>query len=485
MSFVDPVYLLFLPLVVLVARALQGHHRAQNAFLLLASFVFYGWIHPWLVTLLLGVSALNYATALGVAADREAQGTGGRWVAVSMLGSLGTLCFFKYFNFFEEPFRAAATAVGFDASTLQIFLPIGLSFYTFHAMSYTIDVWRGHFAARRDLLDYLLFVAFFPQLVAGPIHRGSQLYPQVEQPRTITFDGVASGLGLALFGAFKKVVLADTMAPYVNVIYADDDPSFAMIWAAALGFTIQALADFSGYTDMARGSARMLGFELVENFNHPYLAAKPSEFWNRWHMSFSTWLRDYVYMPASFSPWIRRWLSVPGVDMSSPFWTTTRALTLTMLVSGLWHGSTWNYVLWGMYYAVIGTVWQDIEQRIPRKTRKSRDWRPLLVPVMFLHTLVGMMIFREPSVARLLTHFTTNPFGGTADQWVIAGGMFMVCLFGAVPMTLALLWEQQVAPRLKGSAWALPVRTTAWTTAVVLLVVFYRSTVNDFVYFQF
>ncbi|HMV69111.1 MAG TPA: MBOAT family O-acyltransferase [Myxococcota bacterium] len=485
MSFVDPVYLLFLPVVVGAAWLLQGHHRLQNGALLLASLVFYGWIHPWLVLLLLGVSSLNYATALAVHAERERGGTGGRWLALSMIGSLGTLCFFKYFDFFEGPFSAAVSAVGLDPGTLRVFLPVGLSFYTFHAMSYTIDVWRGHFEARRDLLDYLLFVTFFPQLVAGPIHRGSQLYPQVERPRTIDLAGVTSGFSLAMFGAFKKVVLADTMAPYVNVIYAHDAPSAPMIWAAALGFTIQALADFSGYTDMARGSARMLGFELVENFNHPYLAAKPSEFWNRWHMSFSTWLRDYVYMPASFSPWVRRWLSVPGVDMSAPFWTTTRALTLTMLVSGLWHGSTWNYVLWGAYYAVIGTVWQEIEQRIPRKVRKQRDWRPLLVPLMFAHTVVGMMIFREPSAARLLSHFTSDPLGGTADQWIIAGGMLMMCLYGAVPLVLALLWEQRVAPRLQDSPWRLPLQTTAWATVAVLLLVFYRSTGNDFVYFQF
>lgn len=487
MSFVDSTFVMFFLAVFALYWALGASRRAQNALLLVASFVFYGWVHPWMMGLLFGSAMLNFICGMKIGDERAAGGTGNGWLWVSLVGNLGTLGFFKYFHFFEAQTVTALQAMGFDAhlTTLQIFLPLGLSFYTFHAMAYTIDIWRDQFPARRDPIDFLLFIAFFPQLVAGPIARAHQLLVQVEEPRTFKADQVMSGLSLTLFGAFKKVVIADTMAPYVNIVYASEDPSWGMIWAAALGFTIQVLADFTGYTDMARGCARMLGIELVENFNHPYMAASPSDFWNRWHMSFSTWLRDYVYMPASFSPWVRRWITIPGTGEWSPFWHTTRSLTITMLISGIWHGSTWNYVLWGLYYAVIGTVWTAAQQRIPRKVRKQRDWRPVLVPLMFLHTLVGMMIFREPDVGRLVTHFLRNPFAATEDQWIVTGGLLMICAYGAVPLVLAMLWEFYVTPRLKDSPWQLPVRTTGWAIAAVLLITFFRPTGNDFVYFQF
>lgn len=487
MSFVDPVYVVFLAVVFSVNWALAGHLRAQNLWLLLASLTFYGWIHPWMVGLLLGSALLDYVAALGITRDQAAGGTGGRWMALSAIGNVGALAGFKYFNFFEAAFVAALQKVGFDAhpTTMQVFLPIGLSFYTFQTMAYTIDVWRKQLTARNNLVDFLVFVALFPQLVAGPVERASNLLAQVEAPRRFNLDQVTSGLSLALFGAFKKVVIADTMAPYVNILYQAESPSWTMIWAACLGFSIQVLADFSGYTDMARGSARMLGFELMENFRHPYLASSPMDFWTRWHISFSTWLRDYVYLPSCFSPWVDRWIRLPFVGELSPFWVTARALLITMFLSGLWHGSTWNYIVWGLYYAVIGTVWAGIYERIPRKTRKQRDWRPILVPVMFVHTLVGMQIFREPDLARLWSHLTTSPFTGTADQHIVAVGMLAMCAAGAAPLLLALAWEQRVAPKLAASPLRLPVQTTAWAVCAVLLVTFYRSTNNDFVYFQF
>jgi alginate O-acetyltransferase complex protein AlgI len=192
-----------------------------------------------------------------------------------------------------------------------------------------------------------------------------------------------------------------------------------------------------------------------------------------------------VYTPAVFSEWVRRRITIPGSGDWSPFWQTTRALTITMFLSGLWHGSTANYIVWGLYFALIGTIWVAVQQLLPRSFRRRRNWDPILVPVMFAHTLVGMMIFREPSVARLLSHFGRNPLGGTPDQWVIVGGMVIICLGGAIPLVLALLFEQHVLPRIEESPWFLPVQTTAWSVAAVALLTFHRSAVNDFVYFQF
>ncbi len=340
-------------------------------------------------------------------------------------------------------------------------------------------------AVRRNLVDFLLFTCFFPQLVAGPVERASNLLAQVERPRSFDQERFFSGISLLLWGGFKKIVIADTMAHYVDLVYAQSEPSWSLIWAAALGFTIQVLADFSGYTDMARGIARLFGFELMENFRHPYLAQSPMEFWQRWHISFSTWLRDYVYLPASFSPWVRRYLTIPGTGEWSPFWHTARALTLTMLASGLWHGSTWNYVLWGLYYAVLGTVWAWVQQKIPRKVRKSRDWCPVLVPLFFCFTLLGMMIFREPDVGRLVQHLTANPFGGSPEQWELTWALLSICGLGAAPLLLGLLFEQVLRQRLLASPWRIPVRSIGWTVAILGILVFFRESAGDFVYFQF
>ncbi len=484
MSFVDTTFVGFFALVFVTYWALASQRRMQNALLFGASICFYAWVHWWMALLLLGSALLDYGCARAIVAHRD---HGGRWMALSVAGNVGTLVFFKYGGWFTPEITAAITAMGlpFDTTTLQILLPVGLSFYTFQTMAYTIDVWREQLEVRTDLLDYLVFVCFFPQLVAGPVERASNLLPQFEEPRTFSSQVVGSGFGLALFGAFKKVVIADTLAPYVNAIYAVPEPSSAMIWAGALGFTVQVLADFSGYTDMARGIARMLGIELMENFDHPYLAASPMDFWRRWHISFSTWLRDYVYMPASFSPWIRTWLTIPGTPRWSPFWHTARALAITMFLSGLWHGSTANYLLWGAYYTVLGTVWVAVQKRIPRKTRRSRDWRPVMVPTMFLFTLVGMMIFREPNVARLAQHLTSNPFAGTPDQWLVAGAMVVLSGVAAGLLASFLIFDTRIRPAMAHSPWLLPLRTTSWAVAIVLLATFQRPTAQDFVYFQF
>jgi len=483
MSFVEPTFLAFFVLV-FAGYWLLNDRRWQNLLLLVVSFVFYGWIHPWLMVLLFASAMLDYVAARRIV---ETPDRANLWLGLSVVGNIGALAFFKYFDFFIEGFGSALQSIGLqnDVHALGLFLPLGLSFYTFQTMSYTIDVWRKQLDMRTDVVDYLVYVCFFPQLVAGPVERAANVLPQFERPRTFNQSMVRSGLSLALWGAFKKVVLADTLAPYVDLVFVTKEPSAAMIWAGALGFTVQVLADFSGYTDIARGTARMLGIELMDNFDHPYLAASPMEFWQRWHISFSTWLRDYLYLPLSFSPWVRKYLTIPGTEPWGYLAHTSRALFITMLASGLWHGSTVNYVAWGMYYWALGSAYAYAQAKIPKRVKRKRNWRPFTVPLMFAFTVTGMLIFRVPSLGRLGGFLTLNPLAGTQDQWIATTVLLSVTLAVALPSVLAMLASFYVLPKLERSPYLLPVQTTLWTAASIAMFIFARGAGADFVYFQF
>lgn len=474
MTFIQ-VEFLWLMAIVFAVYWLLPRRPWQNALLVLVSAVFYGWVHPWFLILLYGSSLIDYGAGLAME----------RWPAkkklflvLSLCSNLGMLAWFKYVDFFIENVLVVFQAIGLKTSlhTLGVFLPVGISFYTFQTMSYSIDVYRGQLKARRDLLDYVTFVSFFPQLVAGPVERAGNLLRQVEQDRRFQWVALRSGLALALWGAFKKVVCADTIAPYVDKVFILEDPSGPLIWAATLGFSIQILADFSGYTDIARGVSRMLGFELVENFKHPYLAANPSEFWRRWHISFSSWIRDYLYIPAGGS--------------RGGLWATTRSTFIAMTLSGLWHGAAWTFVLWGLFHAALLTGYRLVAPRIPESWRQARlgpvpVGRSAAVIIMFGFTLVGWMIFRETHIDRLLGYWSQNPLAASPDEWVATWIMLGVCGFTAAPLVAVLLWERFVLPRLKDSAWHLPVQTSGWALIALAIFVFHRNVGNDFIYFQF
>jgi alginate O-acetyltransferase complex protein AlgI len=448
-----------------------GRNRVwQNLLLAVTSAIFYGWVHPWFLLLLYGSAVLDYTMGRGMAAYPEHRK---KFLLISMAGNLGMLGYFKYCDFFIENVIAALSTIGLETSlhTLGIFLPVGISFYTFQTMSYTIDIYRGDLEPRKNFLDYLVFVSFFPQLVAGPVERAKRLLPQVEQERKFDLAMLRSGFGLAMWGAFKKVCIADQVSPYVDKIFIHSDPSGPMIWAATLGFSVQILADFSGYTDIARGTSRMLGFELMENFKSPYLARNPSDFWRRWHVSFSTWIRDYIYFTLGGS--------------RGGFWDTVRATFGAMVLSGLWHGAAWTFVIWGAYHAAILTGYRLVTQRIPKAWRDATwgDWAA--IAIMFFFTNVGWLIFRETHIDRLLHFFSLSPFGGTAEQWVAAGVMFGVAVTCALPLVLAAIIERHVLPRIRDRAWYLPVQTTSWSLMAVAVLLFVRSTAQDFIYFQF
>ncbi len=469
MNFIQNEFLVFFVLVLSAYWILAKHRRLQNALLMVVSAIFYGWVHPWFLLLLYGSAITDYFVGLGMMRSPERKKP---LLVLSLMVNLGMLGTFKYCDFFIENVVVALELMGVQTSlhTLGIFLPVGISFYTFQTMSYTIEVYRGRLKPRRDFIDYAVFVSFFPQLVAGPVERATNLLPQVEKPRSWNTERFLSGLSLALWGGAKKVMVADTIAPYVDKIFLLDEPSGPLIWAATVGFSIQILADFSGYTDIARGTARMLGFELIENFKHPYMAVNPSDFWKRWHVSFSTWIRDYLYIPLGGS--------------RGGFWGTVRATFGAMLLSGLWHGASWSFVIWGAYHAALITGYRLVTKRIPRSIRKHPAAWPFAVGIMYFFTVLGWMFFRETDFSRVLAYLGQSPFEATPDEWVATAVMLAMCAFTSIPLMTALFVEKVVVPRVP-EGWMLPARTTAWSVCIVGMFLFVRMDLNDFIYFAF
>lgn len=315
--------------------------RSQNLFLLAASYVFYGWWDWRFLGLIVFSTVVDYFAALGL--SKATTISARRYLlGASLLCNLGVLGFFKYFNFFTESFATLLQAIGFHSNptTLQILLPIGISFYTFQTLSYTIDVYRGHMNASRDPIAFSAYVAFFPQLVAGPIERACHLLPQFERERRFEAELCLAGLRQILWGLFCKVVIADNCALYANEIYSrHQEASSLSLILGTFYFAVQIYGDFGGYSNVAIGVSRLFGFDLMRNFVYPYFSRDIAEFWRRWHISLNTWFRDYVYIPLGGSYGPKRQM--------------LRNVVIVFLVSGLWHGAKWTFVAWGALNAVF------------------------------------------------------------------------------------------------------------------------------------
>jgi D-alanyl-lipoteichoic acid acyltransferase DltB (MBOAT superfamily) len=311
--------------------------RLQNIWLVLLSYAFYAFWDWRFCSLMLTATLLGYVPALKIEEYFETKPElSKRWMQFSIIGCLGILGVFKYFDFFLTTL---------SLKPLGIILPAGISFYLFHTISYVVDVYRKHVPASKDFVEVALFLAFFPQLVAGPIARSSSLLPQCQKPRIVTADMVHRGLFLILLGLFRKVVIADTAGAMADPVF--NDPSGRNTWdllLATFWYSVQIYSDFSGYSDMARGSALLFGFNLTLNFNHPYISQNMSEFWTRWHISLSSWLRDYLYIPL-------------GGNRKGVFRTYVN-LMATMILGGLWHGASWNFVLWGLIHGIALVIFQ-------------------------------------------------------------------------------------------------------------------------------
>ncbi|MBK8139117.1 MAG: MBOAT family protein [Chloroflexi bacterium] len=335
MSFVSIEFLIFFIVVLGVYFSLKG--TARLAFLMAASYFFYIYWNVSYIFLILFTAGIDYFTALKIdALPLEDRRRRQRWLLLSIVSNMGVLFTFKYFNFFADSIYDLLTSLGVDVSpvTLNVLLPVGISFYTFQSLAYTIDVYRGNLKAERSVVRFLTFVAFFPQLVAGPIERATHLLPQFYVDHRFDYARTVEGFRYILWGAFKKLVIADRLAIYVNAVYnSADDYSGLTLINATVFFAFQIYCDFSGYSDIAVGAAKIMGFDLMVNFRQPYLSQSIREFWRRWHISLSTWFRDYLYIPLGGN--------------RKGFGRMLGNLFVVFVISGLWHGANWTFLIWG------------------------------------------------------------------------------------------------------------------------------------------
>lgn len=463
--------------VVVVAAYWRLSQRGQNQLLLMSSYFFYGYVHPWFLILIASSTIIDYLSARGMERWPERRR---RFMALSIVSNFGMLGFFKYFNFFADNVASVLAAAGLHVSppVLRVILPVGISFYTFQAMSYTVDVFRGELRARRSLLDVAVFISFFPHLVAGPIQRASYLLPQVEAERRFSLRQASSGFYLMVWGFFKKLVIADNVGVIANKVFALQDPSFEILWAGVFAFAIQIYADFSAYTDIARGSSRWLGFELTENFDHPYMARTPADFWRRWNISLSTWFRDYVYIPLG------------GSRAAGGTWA--RNVMVTFLLSGLWHGASWNYVLWGAYHGVLLLLTRAHQILRPaaarRETRGSTVLDVLKVLGMFGLTLVGWLLFRETEFHAIVRDLRLVPWHSTPADRQVGLYLFLLAFGYSIPLWAQSVWVElhHGEHPLKEDAWSsAAIRAVACGLAFAAILVLRSRTSLDFIYFQF
>lgn len=374
----------FLPTFLLAYYATPERHRSYT--ILLGSYVFYGWWRIDFLFLFAAVTVVNYLIGLQIANSNSLrqQARSRRWLTLGVVGNLATLAYFKYANFGADTVNAVMTSIGSDPWLVtNVILPIGISFYIFQAISYLIDVQREDTPPTRSFIQFAAFISLFPQLIAGPVLRYKDVADQFES-RSHTPDKFQEGCRRFVIGFFKKVVIADALAPLVDAGFSAEDPTTADAWLATLAYTAQLYFDFSGYADMAIGLGLMMGFRFVENFNQPYISQSITEFWRRWHISLSNWLRDYLYISL-------------GGNRGGAF-NTYRNQFLTMLLGGLWHGANWTFVVWGAWHGCLLAIEKALGVNPNSKTFRFSSWALTLFLVM-----IGWVVFRADSVTAALT----------------------------------------------------------------------------------
>lgn len=473
MLFNSLTFILFFATIYFFYTLFKKNYSWQNYLLLLGSYVFYGWWNWKFLSLIFLSTLIDFF--IGKKIDLSANDKKRKLLLlVSIVANLAILGFFKYFNFFSESFTSLLNIAGLeaDAITLKIILPVGISFYTFQTMSYTIDIYRKKLKATDNFFDFALFVSFFPQLVAGPIERATNLLPQIQAPRIIRKEQIYSAFFLIIWGYFKKIVIADNVSLVANQIFNNYTNFHGLdLLLGTIAFAVQIYCDFSAYSDIARGIAKLLGFELMINFNLPYFALNPRDFWNRWHISLSTWLKDYLYIPL-------------GGNRKGEK-NTYANLFLTMTIGGLWHGAAWNFILWGIFQGSILIIYRYLEKgkEYLDPWNKQNNYFVVVakMALMLFLILFGWMIFRANSVAEII-YFSKN------FDFSISGSTFhfiQTIGFYSFPLFLIQLMQYIKKDLLFITKYPVPAVATVYAVMLIWILTFGSKSSVEFIYFQF
>lgn len=482
-------YLFFLPLVFLIYWVI-GYARVndllklrmQNAFVVIASYVFYGWWDWRFLILIAFTSFCSWCSGLLIAKHHTSNITHNTsskfWLWLNIAINLGILGVFKYYDFFVSEFGAL---FGIDTNSLllRVILPVGISFYTFQALSYSIDVYRGNIKPTKDIIAFFAFISFFPQLVAGPIERATNLLPQFLQNRKFSYDQGVDGMRQILWGLFKKIVIADNCATYVDQVWSTyGTQSGSTLLLAAVLFTFQIYGDFSGYSDIAIGTAKLFGIKLMRNFNNPYFSRDIAEFWRRWHISLTTWFRDYVYIPLG------------GSRVGK--WKIVRNTFVIFLVSGIWHGANWTFLAWGAYHAVLflPLILLSKNRKYTGQVAESRwlpTWKEALQMLLtFALVVIGWIIFRAEAIGQAW-EIMRGIFSSSlvSVPWLMTRD-FYIPLFGCLLLMLVVEWvnrtQQHPFGRLTKYRWV------NWLIYYAIIYIMYKYQPMEevqFIYFQF
>lgn len=481
MLFNSVAFIFFLPVVFLLYWFISQSQRIRNLLIVTASYVFYGW-WDWRYLLLIAFTSLCSYTS-GILIERFPNDKRNQRIVCSLniLVNLAILGVFKYYNFFMDSFEALFNRFGYqmDWVSLDVILPVGISFYTFQALSYTIDVYRGNIRPTHDIIDFFAYISFFPQLVAGPIERAKNLLPQFQNSRNFDYAEAVDGMRQMLWGFYKKLVIADNCGSIVNM-YWDSYLDLTGINLLVLGllFAIQIYCDFSGYSDIAVGCARLFGIRLTQNFNYPYFSTSIPEFWRRWHISLMSWFRDYVYFPLGGS--------------RCAIWKAYRNTLIVFAVSGLWHGANWTFVVWGVYNALLIILWRVHGFQPNRddvsnwKNIPSRDFGKILLT--FLFVLIGFMIFRAENLTQAYG-ILSRMFVTLFDGFHLEFGK-RVIIFGIIPLMIAEYLQGSKAHVLQfPDNRFFSHKAVRWSVYIVLLTVIFSFSFTgesqEFIYFQF
>lgn len=475
-------FAIFLPVVFLLYWFLfQRNLKLQNLFIVVASYVFYGW-WDWRFLSLIIFSTLVDFTIGKLLGNEERISKRKLYLWISIVINLGFLGFFKYYNFFVDSFVGAFSFFGqsMEAGTLHIILPVGISFYTFQTLSYTIDVYKKQLEPSKDLLTFSAFVCFFPQLVAGPIERAVNLLPQIATKRSFEKQQAIEGLKLILWGFFKKLVIADSLSPIVNDIFNNSGSySSTTLALGAVFFAFQIYGDFSGYSDIAIGTSKLFGIELMSNFKFPYFSRNIGEFWRKWHISLSTWFRDYLYIPLGGS----------RVNTSKAI----RNIFAIFLVSGFWHGANWTFVVWGLFHAILflPSFITQTNRKFTGEIHVLSNFKSFFVDTLrilqtFVLVSLAWVFFRSQGIAEAITYFQRMFFDFSAEQYAHPNGYRMADYYGI--LLLFVLYEYIIR---KDERNPFPfknkyVRFLIYLLMIFSIILFFDDGVDrSFIYFQF